>query len=408
MSFINMTEELPQKSLLLFGAGKIGRSFIAQIFSLSGYKITFVEANLELVRLLNQRRTYPVEVKSDSEKTILIQNFRALHVDEKDKIFAEVAQCNLCAVSVGTGGFDSVAMLLSGGISRRYNFSPHAPLDIILAENLRNAGRVFEERIVKQIGDLIPVKTFCGFIETSIGKMVPLMKEEDIKEDPLKVFAEPYNTLIVDAEAFKNPVPVVEGLEPRKNMKAWVDRKLFIHNLGHVSLAYLSWLTDPNWKFTWECLENRKIKNEVRATMLESARILQAMHPGIFEIKDLTDHIDDLLHRFANKALGDTVYRVGCDLPRKLGPDDRLVPVVKFGFRNALPYHRVLKVLCASVFFDGRDENGNRHPADEKFLHKFNRNIKDILIQHCSFDFSEYFTLVEEAIQLTNTLISHE
>ncbi len=403
-----MTEELPRKNLLLFGAGKIGRSFIAQIFSLSGYQITFVEANRELVWLLNQRESYPVVIKSDSVQTILIRNFRAIHIDEKEEIIDEIAKCELCAVSVGAVGFDSVSALLAEGITKRYHLTPHYPLDIILAENLRNAGIIFEKRVSELIGEKVPVQRFCGFIETSIGKMVPLLKEKDLNEDPLMVFAEPYNTLILDAEAFRNPVPLVEGLAAKKNMKAWVDRKLFIHNLGHASLAYLSWISNPTWKYTWECLENPNIRNDVRETMLESARILKALHPEIFEMRDLTDHIDDLLHRFANKALGDTVYRVGCDLPRKLGPEDRMIPVIRFGSRHNLPYQRVLKVLCAAVFFDAKDENGNRHPADEEFLHKFNRNIKKIMIQHCSFDYSHDFTIVEEAIQLTNTLITHE
>ena len=39
---------------------------------------------------------------------------------------------------------------------------------------------------------------------------------------------------------------------------------------------------------------------------------------------DLEDHIDDLIYRFRNKALQDTIFRVGQDLTRKLSYDDRL------------------------------------------------------------------------------------
>jgi mannitol-1-phosphate 5-dehydrogenase len=39
--------------------------------------------------------------------------------------------------------------------------------------------------------------------------------------------------------------------------------------------------------------------------------------------------VDDLLHRFQNKRLGDTVYRVGRDLRRKLAPGDRMVGALR-------------------------------------------------------------------------------
>jgi len=41
-------------------------------------------------------------------------------------------------------------------------------------------------------------------------------------------------------------------------------------------------------------------------------------YPEEFSAKDLVDHIDDLLYRFQNKVLGDTIFMVGCDLMRKL------------------------------------------------------------------------------------------
>ena len=52
-----------------------------------------------------------------------------------------------------------------------------------------------------------PLNELVGLVETSIGKMVPIMSQKDLEEDPLQVFAEPYNTLIVSKKGFKNPIP---------------------------------------------------------------------------------------------------------------------------------------------------------------------------------------------------------
>ncbi|MBN1789065.1 MAG: hypothetical protein JW830_01125 [Bacteroidales bacterium] len=39
-----------RKKLVLFGAGKIGRSFIGQIFNRSGYEVVFLDINQDLIR----------------------------------------------------------------------------------------------------------------------------------------------------------------------------------------------------------------------------------------------------------------------------------------------------------------------------------------------------------------------
>jgi len=75
--------------LLLFGAGKIGRSFVGQLFSRAGYHVVFVDINAELVNSLNTKKSYTV-VTLDSnhpekESSILISNCRALHLDQERK-----------------------------------------------------------------------------------------------------------------------------------------------------------------------------------------------------------------------------------------------------------------------------------------------------------------------------------
>jgi len=49
------------------------------------------------------------------------------------------------------------------------------------------------------------------------------MTPKDLEADMLQVFAEPYNTLILDKLAFKNSIPKIEGLAPKENIKALGD-----------------------------------------------------------------------------------------------------------------------------------------------------------------------------------------
>ena len=72
--------------------------------------------------------------------------------------------------------------------------------------------------------------------------------------------------------------------------------------------------------------------------MLESAQALAAQYQA--PIKPLIDHIDDLLGRFTNSALGDTCQRVGGDPARKLSPEDRLIGAGKLALQQGIaPCH---------------------------------------------------------------------
>ena len=375
----------PEK-LVLFGAGKIGRSFIGQLFSLGGYEIVFIDTYKPVIDELNLKRQYNVIIKGQTTEVFIINNVRGIIADDLDKATEEIASARILAVSVGIAGLPSTIPLIAKGLLNRYKINPDYPLDIILAENLRNAADYMRTELIGQLPDWYPFKHLVGLIETSIGKMVPIMQEKDIQEDLLQVFAEPYNTLILDKLAFKNPIPAIPGLSPKVNMKAWVDRKLFIHNLGHASTAYLGYLFHPGFVYLYEALHVPEVKNRVRDTMLQAADILLARYPEEFTIEALTDHIDDLLFRFQNKALGDTIYRVGCDLLRKLGPEDRLAGAIQLALELSLPYNRILYALVASFNFRATDENGNQFPGDEEFSRKSKKGIDFILSEVCGFN----------------------
>jgi mannitol-1-phosphate 5-dehydrogenase len=81
------------------------------------------------------------------------------------------------------------------------------------------------------------------------------------------------------------------------------------------------------------------------------------------------------LGRFTNRFLGDTIYRVGCDLPRKLGSHDRLSGAIKLAIELKLPYDKILHVLVCGAFFRANDENGGRLPQDIRFEKEFNEII---------------------------------
>jgi mannitol-1-phosphate 5-dehydrogenase len=373
--------------IVIFGAGKIGRSFIGQLFSRSGYEVVFVDINRKMIDDINRHRQYKVVIKSDTgDEVMWIKNVRGICLADTDKVISELACSSIAALSVGQQGIpDSLPIIAKALILRREQLGD-CPLDFIIAENMRNADQYLSGELARYLPSDYPLEKLVGLVETSIGKMVPIMSIKDFEEDPLQVFAEPYDTLIVAKCGFKNPVPEVINLAPKENIKAWVDRKLFIHNLGHVSAAYLGFQKHPESIYIYQVLEDPAIFENTRSTMLQSADILMTLYPDEFTSSQLIDHIDDLLFRFSNKALGDTIFRVGCDLYRKLSPEDRLAAPIKAAIILNKPFDLIYNVLLAAIDFRATDEKGECFPSDTRFFSESLFGINQILTNICRLD----------------------
>ena len=93
---------------------------------------------------------------------------------------------------------------------------------------------------------------------------------------------------------------------------------------------------------------------------------------------------------FKNRALRDTIYRVGCDLNRKLGANDRLAGAIKEAINLELPYDKILYALICGFHFRAKDENGNMLREDTDFLNRYQGEFISILKTVSGFDESNY------------------
>ncbi|MCX7005640.1 MAG: mannitol-1-phosphate 5-dehydrogenase, partial [bacterium] len=223
--------DTPRKILVHFGAGNIGRSLVAPLFTRAGYDVVFVDPVRAIVDALNTRHSYTVQIKDSlppgTPDCITITNVRAIDAADMPAVLAALTSCSLASTAVGAMILPKLAPVFARALAQRSQ-----PLNILLCENLRSAARVLRTAIQKQHP---PARTPAplGLIETSIGKMVPLMPPDVHARDPLLVWAEAYNQIIADADGFIGPAPQVAGLVVKPAFAAYVDRKLFMHNLGH-------------------------------------------------------------------------------------------------------------------------------------------------------------------------------
>ena len=340
------------KQAVIYGAGNIGRGFAAQLFSRSGYEICFVDLDGALVDALNCRGEYPLRILLEQgSREEVIRPVRALHGGDINAVSQAIARADIMATAVGAAALPHIAGPIAAGLARRFASSEKA-LDILLCENMPGAAG--------HMRGLIGCGETVGLVETAVGRMVPVQTEAMRGGDPLRLCVEEYAQLFADRAAFRGEIPTIEGLISDAPFAFYLERKLFIHNMGHAVAAYAGALRD--YDYIWEAISDPGILTLVRGAMRESAAALCQKHGrghGELEL-----YIQDLLRRFGNRQLGDTIARVGRDLPRKLAEGDRLFGAAGLCGAYGVDCAHIRKGVAAALLFGDLPLEKLRRMAD--------------------------------------------
>ena len=371
------------KNAVIFGAGNVGRGFLGQLFSVSGYEVIFVDVDEPLIAALNERRSYTIRlVDNEQAEEVLVSPVRALHAEETEAVAQALAEASLAATAVGVRALPHIAPLVAAGIVRRTAlsrfpvpgsrlqvnkatepasseleaFEPATldPLNIIVCENMKKAAATFR----RMVGEHLPadhqqhVLENVGFVDTVIARMVPPPTPEMRAQDPSLIVVEPYKELPVDRSGFVGPIPEIVGMEPCDRIALYTDRKLYLHNCGHAMLAYLGY--QRGHEYGYQALEDPVIRPLLKAMLAESKAGIVVAH-GV-EAQWLEPHIADIIRRMANRALGDTIFRLARDPLRKLGPEDRLVGAARLAERAGVVPKALSWGIAAGYCFDDGDD----------------------------------------------------
>lgn len=307
----------------MYGGGNIGRGFIGALMSRSGYEVTFIDVAEPVVNELSTKHCYPLRIVSTGGyEDLTVGNVTAVNGNDAAAAAEAIAGCDLMATAVGARILKFIVPNIVAGLRLRWE-KGLGPLNIIICENLNDANKIVEGMIKERLTpeEIVRFDESVGLVEASIGRMVPVQTDEMKDGEPLRVCVERYGFLPVDKAAFKGGIPEVEGMVPFEPFDFFVKRKLFIHNMGHATTAYLGGLKGVEYIF--EAIDDADIRIIAQNAMLESAQALSRRY-GV-SLSDIQLHITDLLGRFTNAALKDTCARVGGDPARKLAPSDRLV-----------------------------------------------------------------------------------
>jgi mannitol-1-phosphate 5-dehydrogenase len=340
-----------EKMIVIWGAGKIGRGYVAHLFHRAGWRIVLVAKTEEFATQLNHAGRYTIlqGKETGSERTVVVDGFRAVWAEDPQAVGEAIEAADIVAVAAYPRSFDSIARQLAPGLLRRLSARASKPLDILMCVNLMDAAPRFHDALFKAVptAALDPMSKLVGIVQVLVQCGVVDPVPGILQRDPLLLVSSGDDDMPVDAAAFRGAIPSVAGIQPVTNIVGQNARKLFGGNMSHASLAYLG--AQRGYVGLEECVADPEVLDEVFAAIDEATYGLQEEYG--FRAEEMTVWNIDLKKRMSVSTPGDTVARVAADPIRKLGRNDRLVGPALLAWRHGLDPVHLVRVIAAALHY---------------------------------------------------------
>lgn len=332
-----------------FGAGNIGRGFIGKLLADAGVQVTFADVDEKIINLINTLNTYNVKVVGADCKTEVVSGVNAIN-STSDDLVGLISKTDLITTAVGPNVLVIIANKLAQGLALRFDENNEQFLNIIACENMIRGTTFLKTEVYKHLDEKYHDKAerLVGFVDSAVDRIVPPSESDD----PLEVTVESFSEWIVDEQQFRGDIPAIEGMQKTDNLMAFIERKLFTLNTGHIMTAYLGALAGH--KTVKEAIDDEAICSQVKQAMQESGEVLINRYG--FEREAHNAYIEKIIGRFANPYLHDEIDRVGRQPIRKLGENDRLVKPLLGTIEYATANDMLLKGIAAAFKYKNNDD----------------------------------------------------
>jgi mannitol-1-phosphate 5-dehydrogenase len=322
-----------------FGAGNIGRGFVAQFLHASGYQVVFADVSDELIGALQAQPDYRVIEVGESAREHVVDGYRAINSrSHQAEVVAAIAAADIVTTAVGARILPFVAPVIAAGLARRR--SDAGPLVVIACENAIGGTDMLREAVAAHGSTEGAVFANCA-----IDRIVPE------QHGGLDVTIESFHEWVVDRRPFDRmavPTPEIHGVTWVEDLDPFIERKLFTVNTAHAAAAYHG--IDRGWVSIREALATSELQAEVRAVLAETKTLMVEKHG--FGDDEQQAYIEKTLARISNPALPDTCERVGRSPLRKLSRHERFIaPAAELVERGHTAWD-LLNAVGAALRFD--------------------------------------------------------
>ena len=130
-----------------FGAGKIGRGFIAELLHDTGYEIVFVDVNEAVNKELNQYHNYYLYVIEEEYKRKEIDKVSALSpITQPEEVPEAIVEADLVTTAVLADNFPKIAKNMAQGLKARLEAGKER-INVIPCENAILCGDMLKKEI---------------------------------------------------------------------------------------------------------------------------------------------------------------------------------------------------------------------------------------------------------------------
>jgi mannitol-1-phosphate 5-dehydrogenase len=371
------------KKAIHFGAGNIGRGFVACFLHESGYEVVFADVNDIVIDQLNSQSTYRViEVGAEGASEKTISNYRAINSQTHESdLISEIATADVVTCSVGPNILKFIAPVIAKGINQRA--TELSPISVIACENAIGATDTLGEHIKDPRNTakdrLEDHNSRARYANSAIDRIVPA-------QDPnagLDVTLERFYEWVVDRTPFQDHgTPSIDGINWVDNLTPYIERKLYTVNTGHATAAYHGY--NRKKRTVYDALQDRYIQTEVHRALQNTSDLIMSKH-GISEAAQ-KEYVTKIIKRISNPHLDDVVERVGRAPLRKLSRKERFIgPAVELA-ENGRDCASLLEAAEMAFRFQnvGEDEESKelaKIMADNK--------AEDVVVQVCGIHTTE-------------------
>lgn len=389
-----------KKEIVIWGSGKIGRGFIADIFNKGGYSITFIDANKQLVSILKERGKYTVinMLSTDEKEEIVISNYEVYHTDEKMKLIKKLLNCSLIAMAVLPTAFVETASEISEIIEARALNENLQMLDIIICTNTFQPGNKFKKLLVENLSDKGRkyLAENVGIIETVVIRLAIEPTQEMKVKDPLVVLTNGYSNMLTDINEFKGDLPECKMILYTDNIYAENIRKMYTYNMLHAVFAYVG--SQKNYKYVIECTQDKELR-EIAVNTLEEVSLGLQREFG-YSKEEMCIWNKRVMQDMSNPFINVELKRMGADPIRKLKKDDRLVgPALLCRKNGILPYYLSKAIAGGFTFLNLNDQSC---VSIKEYLAE--NDIKTAIKHFCQLD--KEVELIQLIVEQYNKIIS--
>ena len=285
------------KLAIHFGAGNIGRGFIAPVLQENNYEVVFVDVNKELIEQINLFQGYKVRsIGLNASSDIFVKNISGLLLDDKEFLNEKLAQADLITTSVGPKFVKDIFNLVSSTKTEKIQ-------TFIAFENMYRAST--SNSIESGLSKLV-------LIDAVVDKIVP---PQNITS--LDVIVEEYGSIILDNNV--NTKPLNESkIVSYSNYDHEFYKKLWLLNGLHLKLAYFG--LSRNIKYIHEILSNQE-GLDFAERAIDSLSKAYSLFSNSTE--DLKDFKQTILNRFSMPEIQDEVTRIARNPQIKFSKDER-------------------------------------------------------------------------------------